>query len=188
MNSESSAPRGGVREGAAFHLRDATVEDAEAIEAVHWAARAAVYEGRVADWPPSGPDRAGRVERWKQWLGSPDVSCILAEDEGRITGFVTVRASKDPDAATDTAEMPTLYVDPPSWRRGLGSLLCRAAVERTASMGFRELTLWVVDVNRRAKAFYAAFGFEPDGATQVDEDTTERLVAHRYRLALPAPS
>ena len=83
------------------------------------------------------------------------------------------------------AEMPTLYVDPPEWRRGLGGLLCRAAMERSAQLGFRELTLWVVEINARARAFYDAFGFEPDGATQVDEDTTERLVAHRYRLTLP---
>ena len=78
----------------------------------------------------------------------------------------------------------TLYVSPASWRRGLGGLLCRAAVQRTKELGFRELTLWVVEINARARAFYHAFGFEADGASQVDENTTERLVVHRYRLAL----
>ena len=185
MTSETSITPEGAHTGAGFVLRDAAVADAEAIEGVHWSARAAVYDGRVADWPPSGPDRKGRIERWERWLASPDVTCILAEDAGRVVGFVTVRASKDADATDAVAEMPTLYVDPREWRRGLGGLLCRAAMERAARLGFRELSLWVVEINARARAFYDAFGFEPDGATQVDENTTERLVAHRYRLALP---
>ena len=184
MTPETSATPEGAPAGAGFVLRDATVADAEAIEAVHWSARAAVYDGRVADWPPTGPDRRGRVERWKQWLGSPDVTCILAEDAGRVVGFVTVRASKDADADSNVAEMPTLYVDPQQWRRGLGALLCRAAMDRALQLGFAVLTLWVVEINARARAFYDAFGFAPDGATQVDENTTERLVAHRYRLGL----
>lgn len=184
MTSEPSATPEGAAARAGFLLRDAEVADAEAIEAVHWSARAAVYEGRVADWPPSGPDRQGRIERWEQWLAAPDVTCILAEDAERVVGFVTVRASKDADATGAVAEMPTLYVDPREWRRGLGGLLCRAAMERSAQLGFRELTLWVVEINARARAFYDAFGFDPDGATQVDKDTTERLVAHRYRITL----
>lgn len=185
MTFETSTTPDGAHAGPGFLLRDAVVGDAEAIEAVHWSARAAVYEGRVADWPPTGPDRKGRIERWERWLGSRDVTCILAEDAGRVVGFVTVRASKDADASGEVAEMPTLYVAPPEWRRGLGGLLCRAAMERATQLGFRDLTLWVVEINVRARAFYEAFGFEPDGATQVDEDTTERLAAHRYRLRLP---
>ena len=65
-------------------LRDAGPDDAEASEFVHYAAREAVYGGKVVDWPPPGPDRPGRVERWRTWLSSPDVSCIVAERDGRI--------------------------------------------------------------------------------------------------------
>lgn len=185
MTSNTSRTPEDALPGSPFVVRDAVVDDAAEIEAVHWAARAAVYDGRVVDWPPRGPDRPGRVERWREWLSSPDVTCILGELDGRVVGFVTVRPSRDPDAGPDIAEMPTLYVDPASWRRGLGALLCRAAVQRASSLGFRELTLWVLELNTRARAFYDAFGFHPDGATQVDEDTTERLVANRYRLTLP---
>ncbi|NIQ52069.1 MAG: GNAT family N-acetyltransferase, partial [Gammaproteobacteria bacterium] len=46
------------------------------------------------------------------------------------------------------------------------------------------LTLWVLEINAGARAFYRDFGFIPDGGTKVDELTTERLVAFRYRIDL----
>jgi GNAT superfamily N-acetyltransferase len=165
-------------------LRDATVDDAEAIEAVHYAAREAVYDGLVSDWPPPGPDRPGRIDRWREWLGSPEVHTVVATDGEHITGFCTVRASRDEDAHAGVAEMPTLYVDPLHWRRGLGGALCRSVVSWARASGFEELTLWVLEVNERARAFYRAFGFEEDGAEKVDEGTKEHLVAHRYRIRL----
>jgi ribosomal protein S18 acetylase RimI-like enzyme len=165
-------------------LRDAGPDDAEAIEFVHYAAREAVYGGKVVDWPPPGPDRPGRVERWRTWLSSPDVSCIVAERDGRILGFCTIRPSRDDDASESEVEMPTLYVHPDAWGRGLGRALCDACVARARDRGFRALTLWVLAMNERARRFYDAFGFEPDGTTKIDEGTTERLAAHRYRLSL----
>jgi len=91
-----------------IELRKGSVEDARAIEAVHYASREAVYLGRVADWPPVGPDRAGRVARWHEWLSSPDIEAVVAVDAGTIVGFCTVRRSLDEDAGAGVAEMPTL--------------------------------------------------------------------------------
>ena len=183
MSSQPSPVPGG-KAGTRFDLRQATVDDAEAIEAVHYAAREAVYDGLVSDWPPAGPDRPGRVARWREWLSSPDVHAIVAVDGDTITGFCTVRRSKDEDAGPEVAEMPTLYVDPLHWRRGLGGALCKATAEWATQAGFAELTLWVLAVNERAHAFYRAFGFVQDGGRKVDEGTKERLVAHRYRMKL----
>jgi len=165
-------------------LRDATIDDAEEIEAVHYAAREAVYADRVEDWPPPGPDRSGRIERWRRWLSTPDIDCIVATASDGIVGFVTVRPSRDDDAPADMAEMPTLYVHPDHWRRGHGGALCAASVQRAMNRGFRKLSLWVLDMNARARVFYRSFGFTPDGATKVDDGTKERLLAHRYVLSL----
>lgn len=158
--------------------------DAEAIEAVHYASREAVYAGRVVDWPPPGPDREGRIERWKAWLGDSEISAVVGEVDDRIVGFCTIRPSRDEGAAEATAEMPTLYVHPDLWHVGHGQTLCRAGLERARERGFDSLTLWVLEMNERAREFYKEFGFVPDGGTKVDELTTERLVAFRYRIDL----
>lgn len=160
------------------------MSDAEAVEGVHYDSREAVYKSRVADWPPPGPGRKGRVERWEQWLADPDISCLVGEVDGEIVGFSTIRPSAEDDADGRTAEMPTLYVRPDSWRRGYGRALCDAALQRARVRGFGTLTLWVVEVNEPAAAFYEALGFTFDGATRVDELPRERLMARRYRIDL----
>lgn len=171
-----------------LHIRDGHVADAEAVEAVHYASREAVYDGRVVDWPPPGPDREGRIERWKEWLADPQISSVVGEAGGEIVGFCTIRPSEDEGAGEDVAEMPTLYVRPDAWHVGYGRGLCEAGLEKARRRGFRTLTLWVLEVNERARDFYKEFGFVPDGATKVEEMTTERLIAFRYRIALTGPT
>ncbi len=166
-------------------IRDAVVDDAVAIESVHFASRAAVYEGRVKQWPPRGPDQAGRVDRWREWLRDPSIHCLVAEQDAEIVGFCTVRGATDEDLrGTATAEMPTLYVRPDSWHAGFGRALCSAAVERAAAMGFERLVLWVLRMNERARAFYEEFGFRADGTEKVDTGSAEGLVADRFTLEL----
>lgn len=166
-------------------LRDGTVDDALAIEAVHYSSREAVYKGRTSDWPPVGLDQSGRVDRWVEWLSDPAITCIVAAREEDLLGFCTIRGSGDADADSErVAEMPTLYVRPGSWNLGVGRVLCTAALARARSVGYEELTLWVLDINERAQVFYERFGFERDTATKIDEATRERLVARRYRIQL----
>ena len=185
MSSELTGPGGAASPLDSIELRDGRETDAAAIEAVHFASREAVYRGRVFDWPPLGPDRAGRIALWRAWLSSPEIEAVVAVDAGVIVGFCTVRRSMDDDARKETAEMPTLYVHPDHWRRGVGQALCSAGLDRALAMGCDELTLWVLEMNEEARRFYSAFGFTEEPATKVDEGTRERLVARRYHIALP---
>lgn len=187
----SSQAPGQSRNRSSFSIgvRDGGVHDAAAIESVHYASREAAYSGRVAEWPPEGPDRSGRIALWERWLSNPDISCLVREVGGEIVGFCTVRPSPDPDApAAVVAEMPTLYVRPDAWRAGHGRALCAAGLDRARERGFRRLTLWVLELNTSACAFYEAFGFESDGVTKIDLSSRDRLVARRYRIALSVGS
>ena len=49
------------------------------------------------------------------------------------------------------------------WRRAHGSGLARAE-----AAGYADATLWVLRGNRRARDFYEASGFVPDGAAKID--------------------
>jgi len=170
-----------------MHIRAATPDDAVAIEAVHFVSRDAVYSGTIPDWPRHGPQQTERIARWKDWLESPDIVTFVGEVSGEIVGFVTVRATRDADVdGQHVAEMPTLYVHPDHWRSGLGTALCDAALDEAHKNGFQELTLWVVDLNAGARSFYAAYGFEEDGATTVDRGASGEIAvtARRFRKAL----
>lgn len=185
MNTRSAEPSRASSSPGEFVVRDAVADDASAIEAVHYASREAAYKDRTADWPPRGPDRSGRVARWMRWLADPEITCVVATEGKELAGFCTICPSRDEDAdPAHVAEMPTLYVRPSSWSQGVGRMLCEVVVNRARRAGFTELTLWVLDINSRACAFYEEFGFEPDGASKIDEETTENLVAKRYRMHL----
>ena len=171
----------------AEEVREANVADAAAIEAVHFASREAAYGPHVSEWPPEGPGRAQLIIRWEHWLSDPGIHCLVAERGSEIIGFVTVRAATDSDIPPGhVAEMPTLYVHPEHWRSGVGRVLCRAGIERARNLGFDALVLWVLEINARARAFYAALGFLPDGVSKIDEGTPEAFTADRYRLDLKA--
>jgi ribosomal protein S18 acetylase RimI-like enzyme len=181
----SGAPRRIVTAAAVdVCIRDGDVRDALDIESVHFASREAAYAERVSQWPPPGPDREGRAERWRAWLGDPAISCLVGATDGAIVGFCTVRPSPDVDAGLSVADMPTLYVRPDLWRVGVGRALCEAGMVRASERGFGTLTLWVLEMNERARSFYQALGFAWDGGEKVDEATSDRLSARRYRIEL----
>ena len=46
------------------------------------------------------------------------------------------------------------------------------ALTRLADSGYEICTLWVLEKNNRARQFYAALGFRPDGITRVEAAET----------------
>lgn len=76
---------------------------------------------------------------------------VVAEHDGEVVGFATVLPSPG-----DDAELEDLFVDPGSWRRGIGRRLPMEAERRATALGVRGLH---VIANQRAVPFYEAAGF-----------------------------
>lgn len=169
-----------------LQIRTGLPEDAPTVARVHQESRQAAYGRMIPEHLLQGFDDEERVRRWRAWLSDPECVTLLGERDGELVGFCTIGPSRDPDAdETTVAEMPTLYVAPGRWGRGFGRALCAEACRRAADLGFRALTLWVLDPNTRAKRFYEAFGFVADGATKMDDGPIpSSLLARRYRLEL----
>jgi GNAT superfamily N-acetyltransferase len=138
-----------------LRLRPGQPDDALAVAAVHEAAARVAYAHIFpADQPfPTEPTR----RRWRTFAGH----LVVAEEEGRLVGFV----------AFDAAELHALYVLPAYWGWGLGSRLLRAA----GPVG----RLWVLRDNARARRFYEGHGWRADGTERV----AGGVVEVRYRRA-----
>ncbi|MGH7579717.1 MAG: GNAT family N-acetyltransferase [Gemmatimonadales bacterium] len=88
---------------------------------------------------------------------------FVAEDEGRVIGFVSVLGACVPDSPDD-GSAPFAYVDDlvvleAYRRRGVGSALLRRAEAYALACGRSSLRLRVKGGNQRARAFYARAGF-----------------------------
>jgi GNAT superfamily N-acetyltransferase len=80
---------------------------------------------------------------------------VVAELDGEIVGFATVLPRTDGEA-----ELEDLFVDPASWRRGVGARLVAEAERRAAGLGVRSLH---VVAHERARIFYESCGFRVVG-------------------------
>lgn len=167
--------------------RDATLDDASAIGRIHVAAWRAAYAGEMPAAFLAGLDPAVSQRRWEQGFHAarwPN-GIIVVEADRRVAGFCVISPSRDADAAADTGEVVAINLDPTAWRRGLGTELLREALSRLAARGYVQATLWVLERNARARAFYEANGWRADGAEKVERQLTGfPLHEVRYRIAL----
>lgn len=139
-------------------LRPATPADADAIAAIHIAARRAAMP-----WLPMLHTDDETCE-WVASIVLPAQDVRVAEMDGRVVGYVT----------RDGVQLNDLYVRPGFQGRGVGTALLRAAM--AASPG--ELWLWTFQRNAAARRFYERHGFEAvertDGAGNEEREPDVR--------------
>jgi GNAT superfamily N-acetyltransferase len=169
-------------------VRAAVVEDAEQIADVHVRSWQAGYRGLLPQDYLDGLDPAARVPARRQLLEASDLprtGTLVAADDGQVVGFAHVGPSRDEDADSSVGEVFAIYLAPGAWGKGHGRELMAAALADLVQAGYRQATLWVLEPNARARRFYEAAGFRPDGASMEDDSRGFPLAEIRYRRALP---
>ncbi|HRI18799.1 MAG TPA: GNAT family N-acetyltransferase, partial [Burkholderiaceae bacterium] len=163
---------------------EARAQDAPAIAAVHVASWRAAYRGLIVDAYLDGLSADGRERMWRDLIEEGRTSTLVARCAGRVCGFAAFGASRDADAASGTAELIALYLDPAHWSRGVGRRLWRAVRQSVVAQGFLVVTLWVLADNWRAIHFYEAAGFVAEiGSRKWFKLGAQRLEELRYARA-----
>lgn len=144
-------------------VRRATVDDADAIGRVHYLAHVETYTGH---FPPgiiesNPPERRARM--WRRVIGEQLGEVWVAQAHDAIVGFASTGPPRDEEPPRDL-ELGTIYLLAAHHGSGLGQALIDAALDD------RRASLWVLDENPRAIAFYRRNGFHPDGAEKIDRD------------------
>jgi ribosomal protein S18 acetylase RimI-like enzyme len=142
-------------------LRLARPADAVAAAAMHaacWREAYGPYVDRVL-LEERLADSARWTTAWTRLLvdGPPRV---LAEDGGEIVGFAVAGPSREEEPVTPQ-ELYAIYTRAAYWGTGLGQALWEAV--RPAE----PCSLWVLEDNARARAFYRRNGFTADGARKL---------------------
>jgi CubicO group peptidase (beta-lactamase class C family)/ribosomal protein S18 acetylase RimI-like enzyme len=148
-------------------LRPGTAADADGLADAFIAAWRDAYPGVVDDEILAALDR-DTIAAWLAEEAAASGTTIVAEAaDGSIAGFT--RFGEDPDGSPN-GYVHSLYVHPRAGGRGTGRRLLEHAVGALTAAGYPAVTLWVFEANERARRFYAAAGFVPDGGRRVEEE------------------
>lgn len=119
----------------------------------------------------AGLDAIGGLERFERAIRAGR-SILVLELDNSLVGFSCYGSSRDADASSQTGEVIAINLLPSHWRRGLGKVLLEETVRRLHQREFSEVTLWVLHGNARARQFYEALGWLPDGGERHDDRLT----------------
>jgi ribosomal protein S18 acetylase RimI-like enzyme len=150
----------------AVQIRQAAPDDWAALRRVRLAALAeAPYAfGSTLDREIDRPERhwRARIADWPQfiaWAG--------AEPVGIAAGFAgPADDGSDQAGVRGSWHLVSMWVSPQARGRGIADDLVAAVSACARADGARRLTLWVTDVNTRARAFYQRMGFRSTGRRQ----------------------
>ncbi|MEK8229107.1 GNAT family N-acetyltransferase [Oerskovia sp. M15] len=112
-------------------------------------------------------DPAALAVVWRKRVSAQATGEVVqvVETHDGVQGYARHYPSDDEDEIrSGVATLGAIYLDPGAWRGGLGTALLDAVVSSMKEGGFSTATLWVLEDNERARAFYGARGWQADGA------------------------
>jgi len=135
-------------------------------------ARVASWRGAFTGLVPQefldAMDPAEIAAGWKDSIAAGRSRLYVAVAGDRVVGYASVGPARE--GPSDTGELYALFVHPDHWGQGAAKLLTDAAIDDLRSKDCREVWLWVLEANARARAFYRRYGF-----TETSARTTSSL-------------
>jgi len=106
-------------------------------------------------------------QRWRQRIESS--ATFLAWCDGEPVGTATGLLDKlgGEHAVPGSWQLVAMWVDPRARGTGVADQLVDAVARQARAEGAPALTLWVTEVNERARAFYVRLGFRPTGVREL---------------------
>jgi len=148
-------------------FRSAQLEDLPAIAELFHACWQLSYAELLSAEVRDAMTLASATELWRPGLVEPSGrETVVGVDTGEIVSVFRIGDDSD---APDRGHLFSLYVAPNSAGKGIGMATLSAAIERVASRGAAEISLWVFSRNERAKSLYTRAGFIESGRTRTDE-------------------
>ncbi len=164
-----------------WHITPLVAADCDDLGRVHMHIWREAYAGLMPADYLAGLSDEHSAENWRRGLEQPDGAdlealTLVARRLGRIVGFASAGPSRDDDAPT---EWELYVVNLVSEVHGTG--LADHLLDRV--LGDRDASLWVVEGNARARAFYARRGFTDEGGRSAHQPTS----APEIRMARRRP-
>ena len=136
----------------AIVIREGRPEDAAACGRICYEAFHAIATAH--NFPPDFPSAEVGIGALTGLLARPDLYSVVAEDDGRIVGsnFLAEHGA--------VSGVGPITVDPIVQNKGVGALLMRAVMERSAAKGFAGIRLVQAGYHTRSLSLYCKLGFD----------------------------
>ncbi len=96
--------------------------------------------------------------RWVNRINDPNMHSVVLLDKEKAIGTSSFCESRI-EEMRGHGEIVSIYLLPEYMGKGYGKLLLNADIEQLKELGYSEIFLWVLEENKRARAFYESFGF-----------------------------
>ena len=139
-----------------YHVRPATVADAEAI--------GRIYNQGIEDRVATLETELRTPEERRRWLAgrSPRHPVIVAEANGEVVGWGRLNVFNPREAYRFVADF-SVYVER-SWRgKGIGRVVLERLIELARQHGFHKMVLSAFPTNQGGMALYEKLGFRTVG-------------------------
>ncbi len=159
-----------------IEVRDASVDDADALATAHIDGWRVGYRGVVPDeYLDADEFASSRRERWRAWtwqMAMPESRMFVVTIQGRVVGFgqagpehadPTLPRSVSTHEDGERGEIYGFYLHPTAWGSGAAGALMSRCEEFLRDEGFGSAVLWVLRDNPRAVAFYEKAGWHFTG-------------------------
>ena len=103
-------------------------------------------------------------------------------DEGGMIGGGGEGGGAEGGGLSDSLQLISFFVDPFFQQMGYGRQMMEQFIREASAAGYKQLLLWVLEKNDRARRFYENAGFIPDGARKLEEGTLEYILRYRKKL------
>ena len=169
-------------------IRDAVLDDANAMGRLHVRAWQSAYRGVMPDEYLDGLQADDRIEMWRGIIAESDRPPLLvAVVADEVVGFAALGEERHSTSVQPRGELYAMNLDPDHWGRGIGRLLLHQVTDALAAMGYQEAVLWVVPQNERARALYESEGWVEEGGVSTEEILGVTVTDMRYRRPLATP-
>lgn len=96
--------------------------------------------------------------QWVTKLDDSDKKTLICTDNGNIVGTSSFCSSRFRQFA-HWGEIISIYLLPGYMGKGYGKKLLESAISELRELGYKDVFLWVLEENTRARYFYEKFGF-----------------------------
>ncbi|MGM7701364.1 GNAT family N-acetyltransferase [Pseudalkalibacillus sp. Hm43] len=137
-------------------IRKATIDDVTQIAEVHVSSWKTTYKGIVSDSFLAQLSVERKIEQWTQVIQQTGGFMYVAEENGRIVGFVNGGRRRIEEIPYD-GEIYAIYLLSECQGKGFGKRLFEASVDWMKSEGLNSMYVWVLEENS-SKFFYEKMG------------------------------